>query len=209
MERMRAENSVNDLAPLLKIWRTVHRSNLAWKSLSQSVPELNFVFQQLAGLSTYFHSSGLRTLELRLVATDKNLQLLNLPRIFKVRYTVHCRTSKCSPDFLACTRSLSAVCCVERISELPHSPENLKILAVLADILTVFSRYRSEQFYVVKCCKHTHLYSARDALQSHDDCSQNAKPQNAKDLCQSYSRILHLHVYLRIALKFHNIQKNV
>ena len=87
MERMRAENSVNDLAPLLKIWCTVHRSNLAWKSLSHTVPELNFVFQQLAGLSTYFHSSGLRTLELRLVATDKNLQLLNLPRIFEVRWT--------------------------------------------------------------------------------------------------------------------------
>ena len=51
IDRMRggAQTDYSDecLCSLMKIWCMAHRSNLAWKSVGDTVPELNVVFQQL------------------------------------------------------------------------------------------------------------------------------------------------------------------
>jgi len=143
MEYMRAENSETILVSLMKIWCMVHRTNLVWQSVSHTVPELNFVFQQLTGLCSYFHSSGLHTPGLRSVAADNNLQLLNLPGIFEVRWTQF--TADLLNSVLISWHALvlffqsSAEKTAKRYLNFLCF-DNLKLLAVLADVLIAFSR---------------------------------------------------------------------
>lgn len=49
--------------PLLKIWYVVHRSQLAWKNLTENVAELKVLIQELKSISTYGHTSRVRTRE--------------------------------------------------------------------------------------------------------------------------------------------------
>ena len=81
------EHNPECTVPLLTIWCGVHRSNLAWKSTSKSVTEIEQIFQSLVGLTSYFHNSGIRSRELRQIAQDKKCSLLSLPKLFEVRWT--------------------------------------------------------------------------------------------------------------------------
>ena len=42
------------LVPLIKIWCAVYHSNLAWKSVTDTVTELKVVIEELKSISTYF-----------------------------------------------------------------------------------------------------------------------------------------------------------
>lgn len=39
------------VCPLITLWCDAHRTNLAWESVSNSVNEVNLLFQKLFGLS--------------------------------------------------------------------------------------------------------------------------------------------------------------
>lgn len=75
-EKMRAAGSK---IPLTKIWCAAHRSELAWKSASGSVPEVSKVLSLLSSMTTYFHYSAIRTLELKKIASEHNLHAENFP----------------------------------------------------------------------------------------------------------------------------------
>jgi hypothetical protein len=87
LEQMQKDCAVesSDPPPLMKFWCAVHRSNLAWESVSESVSEINHIFQHLTGICSFFHRSGLRSRELRDIAAENSLTLLKLPKIFEVR----------------------------------------------------------------------------------------------------------------------------
>ena len=53
------------LCPLTKFWCAVHRSNLAWASVTSSVSDVKLVLPQLAPVGAFFHRSGIRTRKLR------------------------------------------------------------------------------------------------------------------------------------------------
>ena len=145
MEKMRAENSTMTVSPVIKIWCSAHRANLAWKAVGDTVPELKNVFSQLTGLSSFFHSSGLRTRELRAVAAANNLRLLTLPKTFEVRWTAFTMELVNSVLvswhamvlFLQSSTEKAAKGYLNFLTNL----QNLKLLAVITDILTVFTRY--------------------------------------------------------------------
>ena len=142
--KMRDHQSTS--VPLLTIWCAVHRSNLAWKSTSNSVSEIGHIFQNLVALSTYFHTSGLRSRELREVADLNNSHLVALPKLFEVRWSefsyalvnsvlvswfslvLYMRQSK---------DKASSVFLAFLLDE-----DKLVLLSFLADVLTVFSRYQ-------------------------------------------------------------------
>lgn len=73
--------------PLIKIWCAAHRAELAWKSISKTVPEVNRMLSLLSGMSSHFHYSAMRTAELKQIAADENLPLLMLPKIFEIRWS--------------------------------------------------------------------------------------------------------------------------
>jgi hypothetical protein len=134
--------------PLIKVWRCVHRSNLAWRSTSSSVCEVTFIFQQLVGLSTFFHSSGIRTRELKDVAEENNCDLLVLPVLFEIRWT------EFNYNLLhaVLTSWQCLVLCMKKSNEKPApgflsfllKKDNLSLLTFLADVLTIFSRYQKQ-----------------------------------------------------------------
>lgn len=62
--------------PLLKIWCAVHRINLAWKDITKNVQEVSSLIQAASGLCAFYHSSEQRTKGLTMVASEKNLEVL-------------------------------------------------------------------------------------------------------------------------------------
>jgi hypothetical protein len=73
--------------PVVKIWCAVHRSQLAWQSVSETVIEVKHCFQQLFGLVSYFYTSGVGTRELKKLAAENHFELRSLPTVYEVRWT--------------------------------------------------------------------------------------------------------------------------
>ena len=65
LEKLRQQQvpEKGSLDPLIKIWCAVHHSNLAWKSVTDTVTELKVVIEELKSISIYFHTSEVRTRE--------------------------------------------------------------------------------------------------------------------------------------------------
>lgn len=166
MQALRMEDSNDSPAatsPLLTIWCAVHRTNLAWSSVCETVSEVGQIFTQLISICSYFHKSGLRSRELRQKAEENSLTLLRLPRTFEVRWT------EFTSDLLnAILTSWNALVMFYQQSEDKAAAgflkfltdiDNLQIIAFLADVLAVFSRYQqklqSDSCTIVDVVQHT------------------------------------------------------
>ncbi|KAF0716055.1 Uncharacterized protein FWK35_00033028 [Aphis craccivora] len=73
--------------PIMKIWCSVHRSALAWEKLTQQVSEVSKIIETCSSIATYFHQSGVRTKELKIIAEKENIKYVKLPKYFDVRWT--------------------------------------------------------------------------------------------------------------------------
>lgn len=73
--------------PIMKIWCAVHRSALAWENLTKQVSEVSKIIETCSSISTYFHQSGVRTKELKIMAVKENIKYVQLPKYFDVRWT--------------------------------------------------------------------------------------------------------------------------
>jgi len=65
----------------------VHRSQLAWQSVGDSVSEVKHVLKNLTAISSFFHTSGVRTREIKKLAIDQSLVYVHMPAVFEVRWT--------------------------------------------------------------------------------------------------------------------------
>ncbi|XP_025204369.1 E3 SUMO-protein ligase KIAA1586-like isoform X1 [Melanaphis sacchari] len=136
------------MSPLITLWCAAHRSNLAWESVSESVPEVSLLFQKLVGLTTFFRRSGLRTRELKNIALEYNLKLLQLPKVFEVRWSQFSYTLlnnvlvswSCLVNYF---KNSSDKVHVGHFKFLTHE-YNIRLMAVLADVLYIFSRYQQQ-----------------------------------------------------------------
>ena len=73
--------------PLLKVWCAAHRSNLAYKDVSNSVSEVKLVTLDVVSIGSYFHVSGVRTRELKEAAASNGLsEPLHWPVFKEVRF---------------------------------------------------------------------------------------------------------------------------
>ena len=63
----------------------VHRSNVPWEAVTASVQEIDYVFQELVAVCSYFRKSGLRSRELRDIASQNNFKVMKLPKLFEIR----------------------------------------------------------------------------------------------------------------------------
>lgn len=86
LQKLRDEVEDSKTIPLLKIWCTVHRSSLAWKSACSNVSELQTLLLDMTGLASYFRQSGIRTHELRETAKQKGFPVFSMPKYFEVRW---------------------------------------------------------------------------------------------------------------------------
>ncbi|KAL4088868.1 hypothetical protein QTP88_023952 [Uroleucon formosanum] len=86
MRHVSADENIEDntsIPPLMTIWCVAHRSNLAWKSVSESLRELKHIVVELVTISSFFHTSGLHTREFKNIAEEKNLNCMKLPKLFE------------------------------------------------------------------------------------------------------------------------------
>lgn len=132
--------------PLLKVWCAVHRSQLAWHSVSDTVTEVKHCFQNLVSLVSYFHTSGVRSRELKKVADDNALKILRLPVVFEVRWTEFSYTllNAVLTSWNALTTYLmrSSEVAARGHSKFLTSHSNLQLLSFLADLLFLFARFQ-------------------------------------------------------------------
>lgn len=98
---MRLEKEMLDVGstiPLVKLWCGAHRSDVAWgdltpttnrliAQLSPEVKALKKILDILSSLSSHFHSSAVRTTELKEIAQQHGLRILSMPKLFTVRWT--------------------------------------------------------------------------------------------------------------------------
>ena len=145
------DSEIQSGVPKLKIWCAVHRSQLAWQSVTDTVAEVSHLLQSLAGISTYFHTSGLRTRELKDTASENSAAYhayVSLPRIFEVRWTefTHTMANAVLVSWYALvlyfkkTKDRQA----SGFLSLLTSKQNLELLAFVADVLFVFSRFQKK-----------------------------------------------------------------
>ena len=88
-KKLEEEKALHDSShgPLLKVWCAAHRSNLAYKDVSNSVSEVKLVTSDVVSIGSYFHVSGVRTHELKEAAASNGLsEPLHWPDFKEVRF---------------------------------------------------------------------------------------------------------------------------
>lgn len=125
--------------PLIKSWCAAHRAELAWKSATISVGKISKVLSTLSSISSYFHKSSIRSSELKRIATDRNLRLLAIPKIFEVRWSQF--SFNLLRSVLVSWKTDSA--CAGYYKYLTNI-ENIKVIAFLAVVLFSFSRFQKK-----------------------------------------------------------------
>ena len=82
----KSEERSNSEVPLLKIWCAAHTANLAWKSTTNSISELNHLLRELSSMCSFFHFSAVRTRELKSLAEQHNLTVITFPSVHEIRW---------------------------------------------------------------------------------------------------------------------------
>lgn len=77
----------NSTIPLVKIWCAAHRANLTFNDLTSNNPTLYDIISVMSKISSHFHTSGMRTRELKEIAKEIGLKLLAMPKHFEIRWT--------------------------------------------------------------------------------------------------------------------------
>ncbi|KAL4107180.1 hypothetical protein QTP88_017563 [Uroleucon formosanum] len=156
-------NSNKSNVPLIKIWCAVHRSNLAWKDVSSTVVKVSHIVSKLSGTSDFFHNSALRTRELQQLSKENNLQLIRISKFFQVRWTEF--SFSLVNAILISWNALIIYMQNSKEKEsngfllLLTNKDTIFLLAFLADVLAIFSRYQqtvqSDKITVLDLVKHT------------------------------------------------------
>lgn len=141
--------SIGSEIPFTKVWCAAHRAELVWKDMAKSVPEVSKALSVLSKMSSYFHSSGLRTAELKKIATDRNMRLLMLPKIFEIRWSQF--TFDLLRSVLVSWNALviyfmqngNDADCAGYLNYLTKL-HTLQLVAFLADVLFAFSRFQKQ-----------------------------------------------------------------
>lgn len=135
-----------DLPPLLTNWCNVHRSDLAWESVSQSVEEVNHVFQNLISICRLFHQSSIRLRELREISEENNQTFKSLPRVFEIKWSDFTANTLSTILLMWSPLTLYAQRSQDKEASITLSffkkIDNLHMLTFLADVLSLFSSYQ-------------------------------------------------------------------
>ena len=122
------------------------RSALAWNSVCSSVAEVTYLIRDAAALVTYFHSSGVQTRELRIVATKNKLKVLRLPQYFEVCWSQY--TSQLLRSVLTSIRTISMYLKTSPDADAKGYLKNwlnkdrLHLSCFLMDVVALYSRFQ-------------------------------------------------------------------
>lgn len=156
---------------LLKVWCSSHRMDLVWDDVSNSHKIISKTLNVLSSIASYFNGSGLRVAELTKIANEEKIELMSLPKIFEIRWTefthslVHNLLKSWHALVLYFNKNSTDAKC-SGFAIFLTKIENLKRIAFLADILSIFQRYhkklQSDNLTLLSLVKH--LSSLKAAL---------------------------------------------
>ena len=132
---------------MLKIWCAVHRSQLAWKNVTESVAELKLLIQELKSISTYFHTSGIRTRERKEAAEEHDLTVKMYPEYFAIRFTeflyelIDSHLASWNATVLYFKKHLTDHEACGYLKEITNEVK-LRLTCFVGDVLAVFKRYQ-------------------------------------------------------------------
>ena len=132
--------------PLLKIWCGVHRADLAFSSVSSSVSEVNTIIKDASALSTFFHTSAVRTKALQQIGERNGFVVKRLPSYFEARWTEF--TYRLLFNILSSWKAIVSYLQTSDDSAAKGHLRNwtdlckLKTVCLVADLLMVFSRFK-------------------------------------------------------------------
>ena len=132
--------------PLLKIWRGARRADLAFSGVSLSVSEVNTIIKDASALSTFFHTSAVRTKALQQIGERNGFVVKCLPSYFEVRWTefTYCLLFnilsfwKAVVSYLQTSDDSAAKGHLRNWTDLCR----LKTVCLVADLLMVFLRFQ-------------------------------------------------------------------
>lgn len=144
------KNSIDTTHPFVTFWCAVHRTNLAWDKVTKDVTEISHLIATLSSISAYFHSSGLRTRELKTIAEKEKISVSHFPTYFEVRWTEF--TSNLLNAILNSWLAL-VLYFKENVNDSKECKgyydfltkyENMKLISSLADVSSVFAYYKKK-----------------------------------------------------------------
>ena len=131
---------------MLKIWCGAHRADLAFSSVSSSVSEVNTIIKDASALSTFFHTSAVRTKALQQIGERNGFVVKRLPSYFEVRWTEF--TYRLLFNILSSWKAIVSYLQTSDDSAAKGHLRNwtdlckLKTVCLVADLLMVFSRFQ-------------------------------------------------------------------
>lgn len=147
--------------PLVKLWCGAHRSDLAWGDLtpkttrliarlSPEVKALAKILSILSSLSSHFHSSAVRTTELREIALQNGLNILSMPKLFTVRWTeftynlIRAILTSWNATVLFLEKNKRTCATSNGFHKYLTNLNFLKMVAFLGDVLRLFKRMQKK-----------------------------------------------------------------
>jgi hypothetical protein len=73
--------------PLLKIWCAVHRTQLAYKDMAKSVPEVHHITSDCACVGTFYRSSAVKTKGIKAASEKLKVPVVQFPAVTDIRFT--------------------------------------------------------------------------------------------------------------------------
>lgn len=73
--------------PLLKIWCSAHRAELAWKAMTNHVLEISKLLRTLNAIASYIHFFSVRARDLEKIASENQLGVMKIPKLFNIRWS--------------------------------------------------------------------------------------------------------------------------
>lgn len=179
---------------LLKIWCAAHRMDLVWDDVTDSHVIISKTLNILSSIASYFNQSGLRMADLQKIADENGIELMSLPKIFEIRWTEFTHTlvhnvlrSWHALVLFFSSKKTDATC--SGFAKFLTKFDNLKTIAFLADILSIFQRYhkkvQSNTLTLLTLVKH--LNSLKVALAS----------MNEKNLIGGWEEVLQEQVVIK------------
>lgn len=139
--------TIDSPIPLNKIWCGAHRAELVWGDTESKIRQVNKVLSVLASISSYFHTSGLRTTELEQIGEENDAKVNRLPKFHAIRWcqfsfsllkNVLISWEALVLYFMKYPKSADAVGYLRYLT----SVNNLKLIAFMADVLFVYQRFQ-------------------------------------------------------------------
>jgi len=157
LEQERKDNTTKDTSspckgpsPLLKIWCSVHRSQLVFKDMTTGVPEARRVIDDCKAVTRFYNSSACRTKEFKKHAEELGVTVRQYPSVIDIRFTQYSNSllSSILDNYRPMMRHLQTFSLkdAEEYGMLKKwiNADTVHIAAILCDALYIYSRFQKK-----------------------------------------------------------------